>query len=210
MSDPGSLIPSDEQSKAIQEGSKAIQEALKTLQGIGGFLRETFGTVPEDIVGLLGGDWLRVRRTENLFRMFQKARERLKARGVEMEEPASLSITLPIFVAAAEESRDELQDLWARLLAAAADPSRAGHFRLRFIEATKRMDPLDAAVLSRSQQEQGVSGTRLNTLATELSVSRDQIDVSCDNLKKLELFRGNETTNHLTPFGREFLRAVSD
>jgi hypothetical protein len=54
MSDSGSLIPiSDEQ-------ARAIQEALKTLQGFGGFLRETFGTVPEDLVGVLGGDWLKV------------------------------------------------------------------------------------------------------------------------------------------------------
>jgi hypothetical protein len=43
-------------------------EALKTLQGFGGFLRETFGTVPQDVVGLLGGDWLKDRRAENLAR----------------------------------------------------------------------------------------------------------------------------------------------
>jgi hypothetical protein len=204
MSDPGNLIPiSDEQ-------AKAIQEALKTLQGFGGFLKDTLGTVPEDLVGYLGGDWLRVRRFENIVRLIEKFRERLKARKTKIEEPISLSVALPLLRAAADESRDELQDLWARLLAAAADPSRAGHFRQAFIDAAKRMDPLDAAVLSGAQLEHGVSGNRLNGLAEELRVSRDQIDVSCDNLKKLELFRGNETTNHLTPFGREFLRAVSD
>jgi len=49
MSDPGSLIPpSDEQ-------AKAIQEAIKALRGLGEFLEKTLGTVPEDIVGLLGG-----------------------------------------------------------------------------------------------------------------------------------------------------------
>jgi hypothetical protein len=55
MADGGSLVPiSDEQ-------AKAIQEALKTLQRTGGFLKETLGTVPQDLVGYLGGDWLRVR-----------------------------------------------------------------------------------------------------------------------------------------------------
>lgn len=204
MSDAGSLISmSDEQ-------AKAVQEAIKALRGLGGFLEKTFGTLPQDVVGVLGGDWLKVRRAENIARMVQKAKERLEARRVETPEPASLSLTLPILVAAADESRDELQDLWARLLAAAADPSRAGFFRIRFVDAAKRMDPLDAAVLSRSKHEQGVSGTRLNTLAEDLRVTRDQIDVSCENLRKLELFRGNETTNHLTPFGREFILAVSD
>jgi hypothetical protein len=46
--------------------SQAIQEPLKTLRGLGGFLRETFGTIPEDLVGLLGGDRLKVLRAENL------------------------------------------------------------------------------------------------------------------------------------------------
>jgi abortive infection alpha-like protein len=141
VSDSGSLIPiSDEQ-------AKAAQEALKTLEGLGGYLKETLGTVPQDLVGLLGGDWLKVKRAENLVRTVEKMRERLKARGVEPAEPPSLSLLLPILVAAAEESRDELQDIWARLLAAAADPSRAKSFRIQFIETVKKMDPLDAAVL---------------------------------------------------------------
>ncbi len=54
------LIPiSDEQ-------AKLLQEALKTLRSVGGYLREVLGTVPEDLVGLLGGDWLKVRRAENV------------------------------------------------------------------------------------------------------------------------------------------------
>jgi hypothetical protein len=131
MSDPGNLIPiSEEQSKAIQEASKAAQEAFKTLQGIGGFLRKTLGTVPEDLVGYLGGDWLRARRFENVVRLLEKLKERIEARKTKVEEPISLSVALPLFRAAADESRDELQDLWARLLAAAADPARADHFRL--------------------------------------------------------------------------------
>jgi hypothetical protein len=106
----------------IPISDETIQEALKTLRGLGGFLRETFGTIPEDLVGLLGGDRLKVLRAENLAHILDKARDRLRARGVKALEPASLSITLPILTAAADESRDELQDIWARLLAAAADP----------------------------------------------------------------------------------------
>jgi hypothetical protein len=213
MSDSSSVIPiSDEQSKAIQEAAKAVQEAIKALRGFGGFLENTFGTGPADIVGLLGGDWLKVRRAENLAKTIQKAKARLEARGVKTPEPASLSLTLPILVAAADESRDELQDLWARLLAAAADPARAANFRLRFIEAVKRMDPLDAKVLVGAQGRGGsIDGAGLNTLAADLGLSRDVLDVSCENLKKIDLLEGNtRLTNYVTPFGREFLRAVSD
>ena len=69
-----------------------------------------FGTVPEDIVALLGGNWLRVRRAENLLVTLEKARERLEKRGIKVE-PTSLSIGLPILIAAADESRDELQEI---------------------------------------------------------------------------------------------------
>jgi hypothetical protein len=67
-------------------------------------------------------------------------------RGVE-PDPISISLALPLLVAAADESRDELVDLWARLLAAEADPTRTKKFRQLFIETANRMDPIDAAVL---------------------------------------------------------------
>jgi hypothetical protein len=215
MPDSGVLAPiSDEQAKAIQEVAKAAQEALKALQGVGGFLKDVVGTTPEDIVGYLGGDWLKVRRAENLARIIEKAQERLRARGAEASKhQASLSLALPILVAAADESRDELQDLWARLLAAAADPTRTKFFRLAFIEAAKRMDPLDATVLRSANQIGGgnIDGAARNTLAAELKVSRDEIDVSVANLDRLELTAPtHRPASVITPFGREFLRAVRD
>ena len=97
MTDPNSLIPiSDEQ-------AKLGQKALEVLQGLGGFLREIFGTVPEDLVGYFGGDLLKVRRAENFVRIAQEAGERLKTRGIHTPEPPSISILLPIVVASAEE-----------------------------------------------------------------------------------------------------------
>jgi hypothetical protein len=191
--------------------AKAIEEALKTLQGLGGFLRETFGTVPQDLVGLLGGDWLKVRRAENLVRVLQRTKERLTARHVRTGEPASLSLGLPILVAAADESREELQDIWARLLAASADPSRASHFRIAFIDAAKRMDPLDAPFLLSLRMHSGrADGTVLNSIGSELKITRDEIDVSWNNLKKLELLTLDSHTAVISSFGREFLRAPSD
>jgi len=51
-------------------------------------------------------------------------------------ERPSISVLMPLLIAAADEERDELQEIWARLLAAAADPSRAGSFRNQFIVGT--------------------------------------------------------------------------
>jgi hypothetical protein len=191
---------------------KAIQEALKTLQGVGGFLKETLGTVPQDLVGYLGGDWLHVRRIENIARILEKANERMKARKAKAQEPVSLSITLPLLRAAADESRDDLQDLWARLLAAAADPSRTRSFRLAFIDAAKKMDPLDAGVLQAIHGQRGdrVTAEDENIVAASLHVSRDEVAVSVSNLYKLgHIIDLNTQTKLISPFGREFSRAVS-
>jgi hypothetical protein len=112
MSDPGSIIPvSDEQ-------AKAIQDAIKALRGVGGFLKQILGTVPEDLVGYFGGDLLKVRRAENAARIIEKAREKLQARNATPKRP-SISIILPLLIAAADEDRDELQQYgpgsWLRL-----------------------------------------------------------------------------------------------
>lgn len=119
---------------------------------------------------------------------------------------------LPILVAAADESRDELQDIWARLLAAAADPSRARAFRIAFIEAAKKLDPLDAAVLQATHAGGGgIQDQTRNSLAAQLHVSRDEVDVSIANLTKLELvMQVNTSFAGLSPFGREFVRTVSN
>jgi hypothetical protein len=89
---------------------------------------------------------LHIRRAENIVKVLYDARERLAAWGVEETKPATLSIALPILQGAADEDRDELVDLWARLLANAMDP-KLNSVRHSFIDAVKRMDPLDAVVL---------------------------------------------------------------
>jgi len=206
MTDPTSLVP------ITDEQAKLGQKALEVLQGLGGFLKETLGTVPEDLVGILGGNLLKVRRAENLARIVQEARERLKARGIHKPEPPSISILLPIVVASAEESRDELVDIWARLLAAATDPARSKSFRLAFIETAKKMDPLDAAVLRYTNERGGgITGQIRNGAAAELGASRDEVDVSIVNLAKLGLIQeASPISAAVTAFGREFLGAVSD
>lgn len=199
MSD--SLIPiSDEQ-------AKLGQEALKTLQGLAGFLKETFGTLPQDVVGMLGGDYLKVKRAENLYRMFQKAKKRLEDNHVR-EPDASPSLALPIMLAAADESRDELQEIWAALLAAAADPARNKAFRLKFIDIAKKLDPIDITVLQVMADMGNVLNPVVRGLLLERGLNNDEIQISVNNLIDLGLL-GNPSTAMVYPLGKEFLRAVS-
>jgi Abortive infection alpha len=193
------------------EQAKLGQEALKALGAVGRFLREVIGTYPEDLVGYyLGGDWLKVRRAENLSRMIEELQHLLRARNVKPDSP-SISIALPLLIAAADESRDELRSIWARLLAAAADPARAKSFRIQFIEVVKQMDPLDAAVLDATHRRQRVTAGLTNELAIESKMNRDEVEISLDNLARLGLVAANPARIfHISAFGREFLRAISD
>ncbi|UWU76016.1 Abi-alpha family protein [Bradyrhizobium huanghuaihaiense] len=199
----GNLVPiSDEQ-------AKAIREALKTLQGIGGFLQSTFGTLPQDIVGMLGGDYLKVRRAENIVKMTEKAKKRLADRNVENAD-APPSLAIPIMIAAGDESRDELQDLWAALLAAAADPGRNRAFRIVFIEAVKAMDPLDAVVLKGFPAKGPLNTGDYDQLAQTVGLRADQVAVSVTNLERLRLcdYANERRFVRITPLGRELLRTI--
>jgi hypothetical protein len=99
-------------------------------------------------------------------------------------------------------------------------PCRAKSFRLQFIEAAKKLDPLDAAVLDGINASDGgaVTPGMRNPLAKQLNASRDELDISITNLARLGLVYSAsgrheaETVDpaFITPFGREFLRAVAD
>ena len=202
MSEFGSPIPiSDAQ-------ARAIEEAFKTLHATGGAVWEIVGVPLDDLVGLLGGNWIKARRAENLARLFAEAHARLKKDGIKVE-PASLSIGLPILEAAADESREELQDLWAALLAAAADPSRSKSFRNEFMDIIKRMDPMDAVILKAAHEAGGhIDGNMRNALSSKFQLGRDAVDVSISNLNKLNLLMEAPPRMHVTPLGREFLRTL--
>jgi hypothetical protein len=192
-----SVIPiTDEQAKLGQEIMKLGQETLKTLRGLGSFLDKALGSTPEALVGYLGGDWLHVRRAENMARMLYKARERLAALGMNETTPAPLSLALPILQGAADEDREELVDLWARLLASAMDPATRNNVRHEFIAAVKQMDPSDATVLQHIYSEKvtnilsqeggdNIRHQSLSFISKRLGYRRDNIVVSIEHLEAL-------------------------
>jgi hypothetical protein len=213
---PDSIIPiSDEQ-------AKLGQEIVKMLRGAGSFLDKALGSTPQDLIAYLGGDWLRVRCVENLVKLFERARQRLADWHVSEPRPAALSIALPILQGAADEDREELADLWARLLANATDPNM-NNVRHSFIAAVKNMDPQDAVVLRfvaenrltvirYRERAQENSSTHIGALANNLKRRIDEIHLSLEHLKEMGLLVGMSRPDggadyHLTLINREFMRA---
>jgi hypothetical protein len=50
---------------------------------------------------------------------------------------------------AQDETRDEIRELWARLIANAMDENTCSHVRIEFVAVLKQLNPLDALVLQR-------------------------------------------------------------
>jgi hypothetical protein len=162
---------------------------------------------------------LRFRRAEAIARLLSEARERLAARGVEHPQPASLSIALPILRGAADQDRDELIDLWARLLANAMDP-KLNSVRHLFIEAVKAMDPPDAKTLHHLYVEKAAriplrgEGDHANRsiayISKRLGARQDDVEVSIRHLEALGfLYSTPQELNvwFTTANMREFMRA---
>jgi hypothetical protein len=218
------MIPvTDEQAKALQEAFKLGNTGIGAVKDFAGYWAGVLGSAPEDLFGLLIGDRIKQCRFLNMNRLGAEAQRILEDRGVSQPEAVPLALALPLIECAADESREELVDLWARLLAAAMDPARARHVRQTFIDTVKKMDPLDARMLARipeirrgddSAENAHVIGARL------LSVSSDQADISLQRLIDLGCIRDRDARPGLRPtyvgrpvlssYGSELLRVLSD
>jgi hypothetical protein len=202
----GSLIPiSDEQAKAAGE----LVEAGRAL---GGYVAGILGDLPQDLAGLLIGDRIKMRRIERMAALWKKTQARLHEAGVVEPDSPNLKLALPILMDAADEDSEEMQEIWANLLAATMNPDKRVHVRSDFAEALNKLNPIDAKVLNHFAS---IGGTFANNqrqqIATDIGVSFDTFMVVMDKLSTVGFAKDyNGITSGLMPFGREFLRAVSD
>ena len=205
----------DEQAKAIHSvatlGTTVVTEGSQLVRYMGRVL----GTAPQDAVGLVLGDPLRFVRTAIAAQYDVLLTKILNRRKVTETQPVSPSLAIPLLRAAYDESRPELQELWASLIASAMDSTRSGRIRLSFTETLKRFDPLDALVLkARNERPEELKPNVTAFLAEVLSQSLEEVQISVENLKVLNCV-GSSTAGYtpnffLTNYGRGLLRACSD
>lgn len=212
---PNLPIPSDEQSKAIQKLSEFGVTAVNAGSELARYLGRILGAIPDDTAGLLLGDPLHAVRTIVAAKLDKLVHKILKERNVTETNPVSPSLAIPLVRAAYDESRPELQDIWARLIAAAMDANRASRVRLSFIETVKRFDPLDALVLQALAENFGeLSPTSRDFLASRLAQPQDEIMLSANNLALCNCvkWRANVVDNptfYISDYGRALIRACT-
>jgi hypothetical protein len=118
---------------------------------------------------------------------------------------------------AQEEGREELMELWARLLANAMDP-QFEHRPTFIYRGRKEMDPPDAVVLRHIHERNITSvrrghtpeespSTRVENIAVAIGRRSDEVEVSLRHLQDLLFFDYVNNSWYVNATSREFLRA---
>jgi hypothetical protein len=193
-----------ETARATGELAKLGTRLLDSGDKLGSYLAGVAGPTPHNFVGVVVGDWLWHVRIRRWAKLQAETKRILQERNVhEPFEEISPSLAVPLIEAAIDESREELAQLWAKLLAAASDPARKNRVRLSFIATLKQMDPLDARILEAlyANHPGGFPPNLIgrDVLAKQLDVSPDEVLVSFRNLERLECVDFNSPPK-VTPF----------
>lgn len=152
--------------KAITEGAKALEEvakasgkAIDASRSVGGWLDRIFGQGVEDTVALHWSDRIRARRIERaiydwekLISLARKVDARLTAKGVSNFRLIPPKIALSIIEHATIEDDDDLQSLWANLLASGLE-ALADQIYSKYISVLADLTYGDAEVFQKLCQQ---------------------------------------------------------
>lgn len=171
--------------------------------------------IAENALGLLGGDWLSEKRARNREKLKARTREINAKRGVSPDDDPSPSVVIPLLSAAQDESREEVLEFWAQLLASAMDPDRQASYRREFVGIVKELEPADAIILPMINTTTHLKPTRREFIERTLQMHPDVIELSIKNLVRLGLAHINELGDRAvfpitTALGRQFMASVSD
>jgi Abortive infection alpha len=197
----------------VQAVGNALEAADKAL---GRFPQLTLA-LDEGLAAILrlgGVDWLRAQQTVNAAALRVKVDQKLSAIADARRTEASASVILSLLADALDEHRDELQDLWAALL---ANTMVDGGSRVRreYFAILRAMEPEDAHVL----RLWGVEGSNGQTArdsvqhkASSMGIDIETYAVATRTLIRLGCLRPTEPSDGapvagLAPLGRGFLRA---
>ncbi|MCA3279017.1 MAG: DUF4393 domain-containing protein [Roseomonas sp.] len=212
---------SGDETKAITEVAKATGEvaklsgkAIDAATGFANWVGKTIGTIPEDLLGIAGGDWLHEQRRRNLISLQAKTAEiRTRIYAGPPQEP-SVSVVLPLLRAASDEARPELQSLWAGLLTAALQPDGGRRVRRAYFDTLAQMEPLDAvlfeAIMHLRRDKQG-GRVDANLAGGKAGIGGDERTVSINALEKLGLivFGHHDGLHAVKPYGLAFWEACN-
>ena len=182
----------DAEANAVGAVANTTAQAIEVARGLGGYVKDVLGQIPSDLLGIAVGDWVSQQRQRNLARMQAKTRRILEDIDPSRITEPSASVVLPLLRAAADEGREELQALWAALLAnSMIDEGK--RVRRTFFDAVAKMEPVDARVLDilgRHPACPGGNGAAIEVSLLDAGIARLEATISLDSLSKLGICNG--------------------
>jgi len=168
-------------SELIQSLPTILQQNLPLFEATGAFFAGAYSDTIKNIAGLAGGNQVKVWQLQQYEKLLKQANFENQKNNV-TPQPMSPSVGLPILENAVLEEREDIIDLWVKLLAAAMDPKRAQNVRYIYAEMLKKMDPTDALVFRELKTTGNGSNNLCYVLGTKLSLKPTQIEISLANL----------------------------
>lgn len=134
---------SNNDAELVKAGAEGLAEGA--MRPFGDLVKALFGPAFAE-AGLMLKDCVQHYRFRRQLRLFQRTQEVLANADI---EPGSvpLRILIPIIENASNEEDDTLQDIWANLLANAANPERSGNVRPTFPAILKELTAQDVQFL---------------------------------------------------------------
>jgi hypothetical protein len=227
--------PVTESARAAGEIAKTAGKAIDATREAGGFVARYIDGPLEQVSGMIE-DRLRYVRFERRMRLMDRVEALFAHRGLpHPTRPVPLSFAIPLLEAGSIEEDDDLQDVWATLLANAADADSGVKSRHAFISILKDLSSLDASVLHMIYSAPDRAALSLDsqdalwtTYLPERVVFEKpdaqnlrpplECEVSIGNLERLGLLAtyifwggvGRSSCVSRTVLGRDFHRAVSN
>lgn len=220
----------EETAKAVQDVAKTTGKVVDVMHDAGGFLAPHVDGILAQVVGMFT-DHLKYVRRVRLVRLGQRFQEELLAHGgVEAVRKLPLSFAIDALEQGAMEQDDDLQDIWARLLANAVDAASEVQPRRAYISIIKDLSPLDALILEQiyavdQKQHQKAIGTHelpsraypaIDIDLKTLPKPSEEVQVALANLERLGVISygvswgGGEVFDlvNQSTAGKAFMRAI--
>lgn len=218
----------DEEAKAIQEVAKTSSDALRVAEKAGSFLSKYVDGTFQQLAGILE-DKLKYYRWERRNRLLIRA-EKFISEQIDSSSisPVPLKLTIPILEAGSVEEDDDVQDIYAQLLANAANSSFEVRIERTYIDILQNLSKVEIEILRELYKldfdttwKKGVYSTHLPEKLCIEKPDQDnlhplpKIEIALSNLYRFQLINrsttwgGTEILSHISPtlFGKAFVEA---
>lgn len=169
--------------------TKPIEQITDTTVGAANFIGKVLGA-PIEVAGAIVSDQLKHWRAANLERLHAKWLKKLNDRGISPDAANKLSfdIGVPLLEAAAMEQNEDVQELWAGLLASGTTPDGNQTIKRIHIEILRAISTIEARVLKYLYLTSigYIDRDSYNQLAT---YPEDEMRVALLNLRRQECIR---------------------